>query len=61
MTISASPVALVAATPFLARLPLRFPPALRLTAMQFTLLCAENSESVLELVPDGQVLAMSPT
>lgn len=61
MTLSASPVSLDAPTPFHALSPLRFPPGLRLTAMQFTLLCAEHSESVLELVPDGQVLAMSPT
>jgi len=41
--------------------PLRFPSALRLTPVQFALLCAENREAVLELGADGQVRAIPPT
>jgi Uma2 family endonuclease len=41
--------------------PLRFPSDMRLTPVQFALLCAENREAVLELALDGQVLAMTPT
>ena len=41
--------------------PLRFPSDMRLTPLQFALLCAENREAVLELAADGQVLAMTPT
>jgi Uma2 family endonuclease len=41
--------------------PLRFPSDMRLTPVQFALLCAENREAVLELASDGQVLAMTPT
>jgi Uma2 family endonuclease len=61
MTLSASPVALDAATSFHALSPLRFPPGLRLTPEQFALLCVENREAVLELAADGRVLAMTPT
>ena len=41
--------------------PLRFPPDMRLTPVQFARLCAENREAVLELASDGQVLALTPT
>ncbi len=41
--------------------PLRFPSDMRLTPVQFAVLCAENREAVLELAADGQVLAMTPT
>jgi hypothetical protein len=51
MTLSTSPVALNAATPFHALSPLRFPPGLRLTPEQFALLCAENREAVLDSLP----------
>jgi Uma2 family endonuclease len=34
---------------------------MRLTLVQFALLCAENREAVLELASDGQVLVMTPT
>jgi Uma2 family endonuclease len=61
MTISASPLAADSTTPLHALAPLRFPPALRLTPVQFALLCAENREAVLELASDGQVLAMTST
>ena len=37
------------------------PPELRLTPEQFSLLCAENREAVLERAADGRVLAMTPT
>jgi len=42
-------------------LPLRLPPALRLTPEQFALVCAENREAVLELSADGRVIPMTPT
>jgi Uma2 family endonuclease len=45
----------------MALLPLRFPSDMRLTPVQFALLCAENREAVLELASDGHVLAMTPT
>lgn len=61
MTISASPSAPESTTPFHALSPLRFPSDMRLTPVQFALLCAENREAVLELSADGQVLAMTPT
>ena len=61
MTISASPLAAESTTPFQALVPLRFPSDMRLTPVQFALLCAENREAVLELAADGQVLAMTPT
>lgn len=61
MTLSTSPVALNAATPFHALSPLRFPPGLRLTPEQFALLCAENREAVLELAADGSLIVMTPT
>jgi Uma2 family endonuclease len=61
MTLSASPGTLDAATPHHALSPLRFPSDMRLTPVQFALLCAENRESVLELAVDGQALAMTPT
>jgi len=61
MTISASPSAPESTTPFHALSPLRFPSDMRLTPVQFALLCAENREAVLELAADGQVLAMTPT
>jgi len=61
MTISASPSAPETTTPFHALSPLRFPSVMRLTPVQFALLCAENREAVLELSADGQVLAMTPT
>jgi len=61
MTISASPSAPESTTPFHALSPLRFPFDMRLTPVQFALLCAENREAVLELAADGQVLAMTPT
>lgn len=61
MTLSASSVAIDAATSFHALLPLRFPSGLRLTPEQFALLCSENREAVLELTADGRVLAMTPT
>ena len=41
--------------------PLRFPPDLRLTPEQFTLVCAENREAVLELAADGRLITMTPT
>lgn len=50
---TASPVDALAA--------LRFPADLRLTPEQFTVLCAENREAVLELTADGRVIAMTPT
>jgi Uma2 family endonuclease len=40
---------------------LRLPPDLRLTPAQFALVCAENRDAVLELAPDGRVIAMTPT
>jgi Uma2 family endonuclease len=61
MTISAGPLAPDSTTPFHALAPLRFPSDMRLTPVQFALLCAENREAVLDLAADGQVLAMTPT
>lgn len=60
-TISVSPVALDATTPFHTLPPLRFPPGLRLTPEQLAFLCAENREAVLELAADGSLIVMSPT
>ena len=40
---------------------LRFPLDLRITADQFELVCAENSEAVLELDSDGRLVAITPT
>ena len=40
---------------------LRLPLDLRLTPEQFGLVCAENREAVLELDPDGRLIAMTPT
>jgi Uma2 family endonuclease len=37
------------------------PPDLRLTPEQFALVCEANPEAVLELVADGQLIAMTPT
>ena len=61
MTISASPLTPDSCAGFHALVPLRFPSDMRLTPVQFALLCAENREAVLELASDGQVLAMTPT
>lgn len=61
MSISASPVAAEPTTHVHALVPLRFPSDMRLTPVQFALLCAENREAVLELAADGQVLVMTPT
>ena len=57
MSLFASPVASASD----ARVLLRFPSKLRLTPDQFSLLCAENRDAVLELADDGRVLAMTPT
>ncbi|MCS5693345.1 Uma2 family endonuclease [Cyanobium sp. FGCU-6] len=61
MSISASPVASELSTPVHALAPLRVPPDLRLTPVQFAQLCAENREAVLELAADGSVIVMTPT
>ena len=61
MTISAGPCAPGPTASFHASAPLRFPSDMRLTPVQFALLCAENREAVLELAADGRVLAMTPT
>ena len=61
MTISASPVTTESTTTFHTLAPLRVPPDMRLTPVQFARLCAENREAVLELASDGQVLALTPT
>lgn len=61
MTISAGPRATESTTSFYALAPLRFPSDMRLTPVQFALLCAENREAVLELAADGQVLALTHT
>lgn len=61
MTISAGPRAPETTSSFHALTPLRFPSDMRLTPLQFAVLCAENREAVLELAADGQVLAMTPT
>ena len=61
MTISAGPRAPETTSSLHALAPLRFPSDMRLTPVQFAVLCAENREAVLELAADGQVLAMTPT
>ncbi|MCS5692882.1 Uma2 family endonuclease [Cyanobium sp. FGCU-6] len=61
MTISASPLTSDSSTRFHALVPLRFPSDMRLTPVQFALLCAENRDAVLELASDGQVREMTPT
>jgi hypothetical protein len=53
MAISASSRSRDTTTPFHALAPRRFPADLRLNYEQFTLLCAENREAVLELAADG--------
>jgi Uma2 family endonuclease len=55
MTLTTSPAALAAPALLL------LPPDLRLTPEQFSLVCAENREAVLELAADGRVIAMTPT
>ncbi len=61
MTLSARPVAPGAPFSIDALGPLRFPPGLRLTPEQFSLVCAENPQVVLELAADGRVRVLTPT
>jgi Uma2 family endonuclease len=61
MTVSASPCVPDAANLSASPVPLRFPPELRFTPEQFTLVCAANRESVLELAADGRLVVMTPT
>ena len=44
-----------------AQSPLRLPSELRLTPEQFSVVCAENRDAMLELVADGHMTAMTPT
>lgn len=61
LTTKAAPDHTTSSSPFDALAPLRLPANLRLTPERFELVCAENSEAVLELSADGRLIAMTPT
>jgi len=61
MTLSAVPAAPEVTSGADGLAPLQFPPELKLTPVQFALVCAENREAVLELAADGSLVVMTPT